>query len=178
MPWGLPSRWRRSRRMSSGMPRRDNSRRPACLSSKRSTTRSPCAEGRVETRTSTSCPARRKAIRPSWGTRFSAISRRAMTLMRDTSSVANSRRGRSISRNCPSTRMRTDRYCSKVSRCTSEACSRMASLSSALIKRMIGASPCCSSRSAVCGTLSTRLSRSSSSSSPWATCSAALWPSR
>ena len=74
-------------------------KRPACLSSKRITTRSPCEEGKVETRTSTSRPARRKEIRPSCGIRFSAISSFAMTLIRETKSGASSRRGWTISRN-------------------------------------------------------------------------------
>ncbi len=89
--------------------------RPACLSSKRITTLSPCDDGKVETRTSTSRPARRKEIRPSCGTRFSAISSFAITLIRETSKGANSRRGCTISRNCPSTRNRTDSFFSKAS---------------------------------------------------------------
>ena len=47
---------------------------PACLSSRRSTTRSPCPDGIVETRTSTARPAMRSEMRPSCGRRFSAMS--------------------------------------------------------------------------------------------------------
>ena len=90
-------------------------KRPACLSNKRITTRSPCDDGKVDTRTSTSRPAKRNEIRPSCGIRFSAISNLAMTLIRDTNNGASSRRGCTISRNCPSTRKRTDSFFSKAS---------------------------------------------------------------
>ena len=115
MPCGLWISSRMCWSQTSPMPRWETCRRPACLSSRRSTTRSPLLEGMVETRTSTSRPPRRREMRPSWGIRFSAMSRRAMTLMRDTSSGASSRLGVSTSRSTPSTRMRTTRRRSKVS---------------------------------------------------------------
>ncbi|BCQ63089.1 hypothetical protein PBOI14_48390 [Pseudomonas sp. Boi14] len=182
MPWGLCRAVSRRWRTAGFMPRCARSRRPACLSSRRITTRSPWLEGRVETRTSTSCPAMRKAMRPSWGMRFSAMSSLAMTLIRDTSRVASSRRGRSTSRSRPSTRRRTERCSSNASRCTSEALLLTASLRIALIRRMIGASSSCSIRSVVFGNCSARLERSNSSSNcsprPSATCLAPSWPSR
>ena len=55
--------------------------RPACLSSRRSTTRSPWPEGIVETRTSTARPAMRNEMRPSCGRRFSAMSSFDITLI-------------------------------------------------------------------------------------------------
>ena len=84
-------------------------KRPACLSNKRITMRSPWLDGMVETRTSTSRPPMRKAIRPSCGTRFSAISSLAMTLMREINSGAKARFGCTTSRKTPSTRKRTTR---------------------------------------------------------------------
>ena len=70
------------------MPSEARSSRPACLSSRRSTTRSPWPEGSVETRTSTARPAIRRLMRPSCGRRFSAMSSRDITLMREMSSGA------------------------------------------------------------------------------------------
>ena len=81
---------------------------PACLSSRRSTTRSPCPDGIVETRTSTARPAMRSEMRPSCGRRFSAMSSFAMTLMRDTTIGATARFDCSTSRSTPSMRKRTD----------------------------------------------------------------------
>ena len=89
------------------MPMESSSRSPASLSRRRSTTRSPLDEGMVDTRMSTSRPATRSEMRPSWGTRFSAMSSRAMTLMRETSSGASARLGCTTSRRTPSTRKRT-----------------------------------------------------------------------
>ncbi|CRW98505.1 hypothetical protein PAERUG_P53_London_9_VIM_2_02_13_03224 [Pseudomonas aeruginosa] len=160
MPCGLRTVSSISLRSRSLMPRCCRFRRPACLSSRRSTTRSPLAEGRVETRMSTSRPPTRREIRPSWGIRFSAMSSRAMTLIRDTSRAASSRLGSSTSRSTPSTRKRTTRRFSKVSRWMSEAFSRIASPRIALIRRMIGASSSCSIRSSVSGTWSASAARS------------------
>ena len=101
------------------------------MSSRRRTTRSPLPEGRVETRTSTARPATRSEIRPSCGRRFSAISRRAMTLIRDTSNGASTLCGSSTSRNTPSQRNRTTSRFSKGSMWISEAFSFTASVSGA-----------------------------------------------
>ncbi|MNE60772.1 hypothetical protein D3C80_1559420 [compost metagenome] len=176
MPCGFSSMCMKPARTELGICMWSMSRRTACLSSKRSTTRSPWAAGKVDTRTSTSWPARRRLIRPSWGTRFSAISRRAMTLMRETSRAESPRGGVSTSRMTPSMRMRTRSCCSKVSRWISEARDLTASLNKALSKRMIGASSCCSSRSQVCGKASANRDRSISWSRPWTTACAASWP--
>ena len=67
------------------MPRCDRSRRPASLSSRRSTARSPWPVGSVETRTSTGLPPTRSVMRPSCGRRFSAMSSCAMILIREIS---------------------------------------------------------------------------------------------
>ncbi len=85
--------------------------RPACLSSRRSTTRSPCPDGSVETRTSTARPAMRSEMRPSCGKRRSAMSSLDMTLMRETTSGATARLVCRTSRSTPSTRKRiTSRF--------------------------------------------------------------------
>ena len=66
------------------------------------------AEGRVETRTSSVLPPSVSEMRPSCGMRFSAMSRRAMTLMRETMRGHAARAGRRVtSRSTPSTRKRT-----------------------------------------------------------------------
>ena len=54
------------------------------LSRIRSTTLSPCTSGSVTTLMSTRRPSTVSANRPSWGTRFSAMSRSPMILIRDT----------------------------------------------------------------------------------------------
>ena len=111
----------------------------------------------VETRTSIARPPSSSAIRPSCGTRFSAISSRAITLIRDTSSEASLRPGRSISCNVPSTRKRITRLFSNVSMWISEAPSLIASASMALISL----SSSLSSRSSVSGSSSARVKKSS-----------------
>ena len=75
-------------RIASSMPSCARSSLPACLSRRRSTTRSPRPAGIVDTRTSTGRPAMRSPMRPSCGRRFSAMSSFAMTLMRDTTAFA------------------------------------------------------------------------------------------
>lgn len=111
----------------------------------------------VDTRTSIARPPSSSAIRPSCGTRFSAISSRAITLIRETSSEASLRPGRNISCNVPSTRKRITRLFSNVSMWISEAPSLIASASMALISLMIGASSSLSSRSSVSGSSSARV---------------------
>ena len=109
MPWGL---WMISSMISwvrRSIPNEVSSMRPACLSSSRSTTRSPWPEGRVDTRTSTARPAMRREILPSCGRRRSAISSLDITLMRDTTSGATARLVCSTSRRTPSTRKRMTR---------------------------------------------------------------------
>ena len=161
MPCGLCNSWRNCAVSSRLKPRRSSVRRAWFLSSSRSTTRSPQAEGMVETRTSIARPPSSSAIRPSCGTRFSAMSSRAITLIRDTSSEASLRPGRSISCNVPSTRKRITRLFSNVSMWISEAPSLIASASMALISLMIGASSSLSSRSSVSGSSSARVKKSS-----------------
>ena len=83
----------------------------------------------------------RNGMRPSCGTRFSAMSSFAITLMRDTKSGAKARLGLTASRITPSTRKRTCRNFSNVSMWTSDAPARMASASTALMSLTMGASP-------------------------------------
>jgi hypothetical protein len=83
MPLGF-SRSARSSFSSSG-------RRPICSrfsetferSRTRITTLSPCMVGSVETRRSTGLPPMLSSMRPSWGSRVSAMSRFDMTLTRE-----------------------------------------------------------------------------------------------
>src|SRR3989442_359869 len=92
-------------------------------------------------------------MRPSCGWRFSAMSRRAMILMRDTITPCTTCGGSSTSRSIPSLRKRTTERRSKASMWMSEAPSRTACENSALINRTIGASSSLSSRSATFGRL-------------------------
>ena len=77
------------------------------LSSRRSTARSPCALGRVLTRTSTARVPMRRLMRPSCGKRFSAMSSSAMIFRREISAACSARLGCTTSRSEPSTRKRT-----------------------------------------------------------------------
>ncbi len=75
------------------MPSVARSSRADSLSSSRSTTRSPAPVGSVDTRTSTCRSPSFSAMRPSCGSRFSAMSRLAMILRRDTSAPCSARGG-------------------------------------------------------------------------------------
>jgi hypothetical protein len=77
------------------------------LSSSRSTARSPWLVGSVATRTSTWRPASRSEMRPSCGRRFSAMSRLAITLMRESIAACSARCGSTTFCSVPSTRKRT-----------------------------------------------------------------------
>ena len=78
MPWGCSINLDSRVKFSPVMPTELKLNRVSLLSSSLSTARSPCAPGNVETRTSMAfCPSR-KEIRPSWGKRFSAMSKSAM----------------------------------------------------------------------------------------------------
>ncbi len=164
MPCGRWINWSTRSSVVSSMPSSDRSSRPACLSSRRSTTRSPWPAGIVDTRTSTGRPAIRRPIRPSCGSRRSAMSSLAMTLIRDTTGCATAFCGASTSRSTPSTRKRTTSRDSNGSMWMSEAFSLTASVSSALISRMIGASSSDSSRSVGSGSASASEARSACSS--------------
>src|SRR6056297_172077 len=173
IPCGRWTRRLSRSRVAPSMPSSGRPSLPACLSRSLSTTRSPWLEGKVDTRTSTGLPASRRLIRPSWGRRFSAMSRRAMTLMRDATSDASAGDVDSTSRSTPSTRNLTERRSSNGSKWMSDAWSRSACESTPLIKRMIGASSSASSRSAGSGSCSASRLRSSSS----LRFSATLWAS-
>jgi hypothetical protein len=87
MPYG--SRMKRRKRASSfsSKPRMSSRSEANCferlsLSRMRMTASSPWTEGMIETRKSIDRPRIRTRKRPSWGTRFSAMSSSAMTLMR------------------------------------------------------------------------------------------------
>ncbi|MCY1178273.1 hypothetical protein D9M73_186160 [compost metagenome] len=77
------------------------------LSRMRNTTRSPARLGKVDTRTSSNLPPSVSPMRPSCGTRRSAMSSRAITLMRLTTTGATCGGMRSVSRSTPSIRIRT-----------------------------------------------------------------------
>ena len=68
----------------------------------RMTTDSPNIVGRTLTRRSTEFPPTFNSIRPSWGSRLSAMSKFAMTLIRVTMAFAKCRGGGTISYNTPS----------------------------------------------------------------------------
>ena len=68
---------------------------------------SPNSVGRVETRKSMDLEPNFSFIRPSWGTRRSAMSRREITLIREDSLSLIATGGCVISRSSPSTRKRT-----------------------------------------------------------------------
>ena len=68
---------------------------------------SPCSVGKVETRKSIALLPNFIFMRPSCGTRFSEMSSRLMTLMREASFSLIASGGWVISRNSPSTRKRT-----------------------------------------------------------------------
>ena len=87
MPCGC---WiRRSNLLSTSplMPRTSSVNFDSALSSRRSTARSPCAEGSVETRTSIARPPMRSEMRPSCGSRLSAMSSSAMIFRREISAA-------------------------------------------------------------------------------------------
>ena len=158
MPFGSFRAPRKASSASVDMPSRSSVSPAWSLSRIRSTTRSPARDGRVETRTSSVLPPRVSGIRPSCGTRFSAMSSRAMTLMRDTSSGVIRGFSDRVSRSTPSTRMRTVSAVSNGSRWMSDAPDRTASAMMPLIRRITGASSAVSSRSAAAGMSSIRLS--------------------
>ena len=133
------------------IPSTVRSSRAASLSRSRSTTRSPGPVGNVDTRTSTLLSPSLSAMRPSCGSRFSAMSRLAITLSRDTSAACSARGGSMTSLSTPSTRNRTTERVSYGSKCRSEARSRNACSSSALIIRITGASEVGPSRSSALG---------------------------
>ena len=89
------------------MPTACSVRRLSLLSSKRSTARSPCAPGKVDTRTSMARWPKRKEMRPSCGRRFSAMSKSAMIFKREISAACKARFGVTTSRSVPSMRKRT-----------------------------------------------------------------------
>ena len=114
----------------------------ACEGSRiRSTIFSPYSVGQLLTRKSM---ARvfdsRILMRPSCGTRRSAMSRRAMTFRRAAILPVSCTGGCATSFNTPSMRRRTRNIFSYGSKCTSEAPRRIASSSTLLTKRTIGAS--------------------------------------
>ena len=122
----------------------------------------PAPVGSVDTRTSTCLSPSFSAMRPSCGRRFSAMSRLAMILRRDTSAACSARGGSMTSRSTPSTRKRTTERASYGSKCRSDARSRSACSSSALIMRITGACAPLSSRSSACGRSCSRRARSPS----------------
>ena len=106
MPLGSANASRKIISASSDMPSRSSDMPAFSLSKIRITTRSPARLGNVDTRTSTSFPPSVRPIRPSCGIRRSAMSSRAMTLIRLTTTGATLAGKRSRSCKTPSARMR------------------------------------------------------------------------
>lgn len=102
MPCGLCNSWRNCTGQLLAKPRRSSVRRAGFVQQSQHTTRSPQAEGMVETRINR--PTAQQQRNTSILRYALAISSRAITLIRDTSSEASLRPGRSISCNVPSTR--------------------------------------------------------------------------
>ncbi|MPN22360.1 hypothetical protein SDC9_169743 [bioreactor metagenome] len=75
MPLGRFRAWRKRSSTRGGMPILSSSSRPVFWLSRRMTTDSPNCVGKVEIRTSTGLPRTLMLKRPSWGRRFSEISR-------------------------------------------------------------------------------------------------------
>ena len=107
------------------MPILLRSRLTTVRSSTRMTTPSPNIVGSVETRRSTGLPPMLSSMRPSCGSRRSAMSRFAMTLMRLAIAGARCRGGGTISYITPSTRYRILNSSSNGSKWMSDALSRM-----------------------------------------------------
>ena len=108
MPWGWRSR--RLKRLSESPLMPSDSRvnlLASPLSRIRSTARSPWAEGKVDTRTSTARPPMRNEMRPSCGMRFSEMSSSAMIFRREIKAACRALLGCTTSRSVPSTRKRT-----------------------------------------------------------------------
>src|SRR6266487_6636322 len=108
MPCGRRIASAKPRAVVSLMPRSSSPMRARSLSSRRSTTLSPCSTGTVETRTSTWRSCRRRRMRPSCGTRRSAMSRSAMILRRLTIAALRCAGGAGPSWRTPSMRYRID----------------------------------------------------------------------
>ena len=109
MPFGSANASRNIVSVSSDMPSRSSDMPAFSLSRIRITTRSPARLGKVETRTSTIRPPSVSPMRPSCGMRRSAMSRRAITFMRLTTTGATLAGSRRRSCNTPSARIRITR---------------------------------------------------------------------
>ncbi len=147
MPCGRLMMPRTTSSMSAGMPMSPSPSSTELRSSKRIVMRSPVAVGTVATRMSTSLPAILRRMRPSCGSRFSAMLRPAMILMRATIEAWNFLGARLASRSAPSTRYRTITSRSPGSTWMSDARSLTAWNMSELTQRMMGASSLASSMS-------------------------------
>ena len=90
------------------------------------TTFSPCRVGNVDTRMLRVTPSRLMRARPSWGTRFCAMSMFAMILMREVKGACPVLGSAITLRSAPSTRMRTRTSPASGSMCTSLAPRRIA----------------------------------------------------
>ena len=103
-PWvACSASWKRARSCSD-MPSTSRSMTTASLSRMRITTDSPRTTGSVATRRSTWWPSTASPMRPSCGTRRSAMSRLAMILTRDTRPATSWRGTVVVSKTTPSTR--------------------------------------------------------------------------
>ena len=106
IPYGLRSMPSIATRSFPWMPSSPSSKLRLLLSSRRMTIFSPSTVGMLETRRSISRPSATRCTRPSCGSRFSEMSIRPTTLMRDTSAACIARGGVIMVRRAPSTRWR------------------------------------------------------------------------
>ncbi|CAI8366260.1 MAG: Uncharacterised protein [Hyphomonas sp. TMED17] len=104
MPFGWDRMLRNRIRVSSSMPRSESSSKACRVSSSRIVTRSPYRDGSVDTLTSIDRPPMVSEIRPSCGTRVSAISSLAITFIRLINGAASRTDGVRTSCNTPSIR--------------------------------------------------------------------------
>ncbi len=138
------------------------------------TTDSPRITGSVATRRSTYLPSTVRPIRPSWGSRFSAMSRSAMIFTRETSPAVSGRGTVVVSVTTPSTRKRTRMSAPRGSKWTSDAPRRTASAMIEWTSLTTGASSAWSRSSMTSALPNSGSSSTSSTASP----RREIWPIR
>ena len=148
MPLGLRMIWRNRRRIVASMPIFCRSSCTTVRSSTRMTTDSPNIVGSTLTRRSTELPPTLSSIRPSCGSRRSAMSSSAMTLIRVVMALARCRGGGTISYRTPSARTRILNSSSNGSKWMSLAWSLIARSSTMLSSLRTGAAEAISSSEA------------------------------
>ena len=121
MPWGREMACSSSASSSASKPKAQSVGRSWWKCNKRNTTFSPCTVGSELARTSTGWPLCKNCMRPSCGKRFSAMSIRAITLMRETMASRMAMGGRATTCKRPSIRKRTRNDSAPDSKCISDA---------------------------------------------------------